>query len=207
MVSQRWRPLLLSTLAVIVVWGVALAGYKIAKGSKMTAAKIQAYAGSTDLSRLSGSDREKAIAGLIKRLNALSFEERRKARFNRAALGWFEQMTEQEKSDFVEQTMPTGFKQMLSSFEQLPEDKRRRTIDDALKRFREARKEAVEEGVVAAGGGDEPLVSKELEQKVRNIGLKTFYSESSAQTKAELAPILEELQRSMESGRPFRQRN
>lgn len=207
MVAQRWRPLLLTVLAVILVWGVAMAGYRIAKGSKMTAAKLQAYASSVDLSKLTGSEREKAIAGLIKRLNALSPEERRKARFNRAALGWFEQMTEQEKSEFVEQTMPTGFKQMLSSFEQLPEDKRRRTIDDALKRFREARKEALEEGTVSADAGDEPPISKELEQKIRNIGLKTFYSESSAQTKAELAPVLEELQRSMESGRPFRQRN
>lgn len=198
---------MLTALAVVVVWGVAIAGYTIAKGSKMTAAKLQAYVSSVDLSKLAGSEREKAIAGLIKRLNSLSPEERRKARFNRAALGWFEQMSEEERSDFVEQTMPTGFKQMLSSFEQLPEDKRRRTIDDALKRFREARKEAVQEGVVSADVGDEPLISKELEQKIRNIGLKTYYSESSAQTKAELAPVLEELQRSMESGRPFRQRN
>ena len=208
MISQRWRPVFLCVLAVLAIWVVALAGYTIAKNSKMTAEKVRAYAASVDLSKLSGDARARAIKELADKLNALSLEERRKARLDRLAWRWFDQMTEEEKARFIEATLPTGFKQMLTSFEQLPEEKRRKTIDDALRRLREAR----DQSATGPGGGNRtgtnspPVLSDELQAKMRTIGLKTFYSQSSAQTKAELAPVLEELQRVMESGRPFRGR-
>ena len=208
MLSQRWRPVVFSLLAVCGIWLVALAGYRIARNAKMTAEKVKAYAGSVDISKLSGAARAKAIQELEDKINALSLEERRKARLDREAASWFDRMTEDEKAGFIEATMPTGFKQMLTSFEQLPEEKRRKAIDDALRHLKEAR----DQMAGSPGGGNQdganaqPVLSPELQAKVRTIGLKTLYSQSSAQPKAELAPVLEELQRVMESGRPFRQR-
>jgi hypothetical protein len=174
----------------------------------MTAEKVRAYAESVDISKLSGAARAKAIRDLADKLNALSLEERRKARLERVSWVWFDRMTEEEKAGFIEATMPTGFKQMLTSFEQLPEEKRRKSIDDALRRLREARDQLANgpAGGNQGGTNSPPVLSDELQAQVRTIGLKTFYSQSSAQTKAELAPVLEELQRVMESGRPFRQR-
>jgi hypothetical protein len=207
MLSQRWRPVLYSVLAVVVVWVVAMVGYVLAKNSRMTAEKVKAYADSVDLSKLSADARARAIRELADKLNALSLEERQRARLDRTSWSWLAQMTEDEKASFIEATMPTGFKQMLSSFEQLPEDQRRKTIDDALRRLREDQSRA--QGRAGDGspiGTNTPVISDELQAKIRTIGLKTFYSQSSAQTKAELAPVLEEMQRVMESGRPFRQR-
>jgi hypothetical protein len=208
MSSQRWRPVFWSGVAICAIWLVALAGYRIAKNAKMTAEKVKAYAEAVDISKLKGEARARAIQELADKLNALTLEERRRARLDRTAWTWFDRMTEEEKAGFIEATMPTGFKQMLASFEQLPEEKRRKTIDDALRRLRDSRDQA---GIGAGGGrrigtNSPPVLSEELQAKVRTIGLKSFYSQSSAQTKAELAPVLEELQRVMESGRPFRQR-
>ena len=134
MLNHRWRPVILSVLAVFAIWIMTLIGYSIAKNARVTAEKVRAYAESVELSKLSVEARAKAIRELADMLNRLSLEERRKARLERVAWGWLEQMTEEEKARFIEATMPTGFKQMLSAFEQLPEEKRQKTIDNALSR-------------------------------------------------------------------------
>lgn len=121
MLSHRWRPLVFSLVALLAIWGLAFAGYTIAKNSRVTSEKVRAYAESVDLSKLSADARAKALQKLAKMLNALSLEERRRARMDRIAWAWFGQMTEDEKAAFIDATMPTGFKQMLTSFEQLPE--------------------------------------------------------------------------------------
>ena len=204
MVNQRWRPVIISALAIIAIWILAIIGFNAAKNSRLTAEKVTAYMESVDLSKLTSAQRDRAIQKLADKLNALPLDERRRAQFERVTQPWFDQMTEPEKSKFLEATMPAGFKQMLAAFEQLPEEQRRRTIDDTLRRLRESKARTL------AGEGDgtngPPPVSKDLQAKIRNLDLNTFYSQSSAQMKAELAPMLEEMQRVMESGRPFRGR-
>ena len=195
-----------SGVVIIGLWIIALTGYTIAKNRQVTVERVRAYVDSVNLAALSGSERAAAIKRLEEMLNGLSPEERQKARLERLSIAWLKLMTEEEKTQFIEATMPTGFKQMLTAFEQLPEDKRRKTIDDSLKRLRDEQRRmqaaSSEDGPADTNGP--PVISEDLQAKIRTIGLKTFYSESSAQTKAELAPVLEELQRSMESGRPFR---
>jgi hypothetical protein len=198
--SPRKRAVIWAAGGLVAIWVVAIAGYTISRNLKMTAEKVQAYVDSVDLRKLSGDARAKALRELADKINRLSMEERQRMRGDGSAYRWFEQMTEEEKAAFIEATMPTGFKQMIAAFEQQPEEKRKRAIDEALKRLRE---DSAAQGGQVAGqrGTNRPPLSPELEAKVRTIGLKTFYSQSSAQTKAELAPVLEELQKVMENGR------
>jgi hypothetical protein len=92
---------------------------------------------------------------------------------------------------------------MLGAFEQLPPERRRRGIDEAVKRLREARAQLDSGELPSATDGvtnAPPVITEELRQRIITTGLKSFYSESSAQMKAEAAPVLEELQRMMEHG-------
>ncbi|MEW6306007.1 MAG: hypothetical protein AB1705_21230 [Verrucomicrobiota bacterium] len=208
MLTQRQRPVLYAVIGIVAIWLVAWGGYTFAKHSKVTAEKVAAYLRETELSKLSAEARARALRDLAAKLNALPYEERRAARMDDEWNRWFREMTDKEKSEFLDATLPTGFKQMLTAFEQLPEANRRRAIGDAMRRLKQARDEMATEGGPFRDRGTNrpPELNPELQQKVIQTGLNAFYSQSSAQTKAELAPFLEELQRAMESGRVFRGR-
>ena len=206
MISQRKRAVVWAAVALAGIWILALAGFWISDSLKVTAAKVRAYVESVNFNKLSAAARAKALQNLAAKINALSLEERQQMRLDRSAYRWFDQMTEEEKGTFIEATMPTGFKQMISAFEEMPEERRRWVIGDVLKNMRESSGRAPGGQDAMGQGTNGPPISEELQAKVRTIGLKSFYSQSSAQTKAELAPVLEELQRAMESGRAFRGR-
>ena len=207
MLNQRQRPLVYGIVALVVVWLVVWTGYSLAQSSRVTAEKVRTYLRAVDLGKLRGAERAKALRRLADQLNALSYEERRQARLDREWRRWFEVMTEEEKGSFIAATMPTGVKQMMASFEQLPLERRRRAIEDSVKRLREARQglDGQEPDPESSDPGTNapPALSEELQRQIATTGLRTFYSESSAQARAELAPLLEELQRTMESGRLF----
>jgi hypothetical protein len=198
--SPRYKMLLWAGAGLVAAWILAFAGYRIAVGLKVTPEKVRAYSASVDLGSLSAADRARAIRRLADMLNALSYDERREARLGRIWEKWFAQMTEAEKSQFLEATMPTGFKQMINAFEEMPEERRQRAIGDALRRLRDAQATA-QTGQGLPVSTNAPLLSADLQKQMAAIGLKSFYSQSSAQTKAEVAPVLEELQRMMEGGR------
>ena len=204
MFTQRQRPILLAAATLAVIWVVALAGYQLARHAKVTPEKVRVYTESVDFSHLSAAEREAALQKLAAMLNALSLEERQGLRLDRTAYKWFEKMTEAEKGEFLEATMPTGFKQMIGAFEEMPPDKRKKVVDQAVKQMKDAREKMAAGGQMPPPGTNAVVLSAELQDKVTKIGLKSFYSQSSAQTKAEMAPFLEEMQRTMESGRMLR---
>ena len=198
MLNPRLRFLAWAVATIIGIWIVAMVGHWYFESLKVTADKVHAYVASVDFGALTVAARAKALKNLEDMLNALSYDERQKFRAEHLLNDWFSKMTEDEKTQFIEATLPTGFKQMINAFEQLPEDKRKHVIDDAMKNLHDANNQS------GGGANGQPPISPELQAKIRTIGLKSFYSQSSAQTKAEAAPLLEEIQRQMESGRFIR---
>ena len=206
--SPRSRPFAIALAVLATAWGLAFGGFSLARHLKPTPERVRAFLHSVDFSKLTGPQRAEVLRKLAKMLNALTLEERREARLDGEMAKWFAAMTDAEKTGFMEATMPSGFQQMFTAFEQMPADKRRKAVDDSVKRMREQREKAAQAGpedVASADTGKPAELPAELREKAVQIGLKTFYDTGSAQMKAELAPMLEEMQRSMESGQLFRE--
>jgi hypothetical protein len=206
MLGHRYRFIVYAVIALAVVWVLAATGFALARKSKVTAEKVAQQLRTVDLSTLSAEERAKTLRELARKMTALNIDERRRARLDGEWERWFGLMTEEEKGTFIEATMPSGFKQMVVSFEQLPEPQRKRAVEDALRQMKRAQegieKDNPEPGLWRSRTNRIEL-SADLQKKVVKIGLKSFYGDSSAQTKAELAPLLEEIQRTMERGALF----
>lgn len=201
----RQRVVFGALLVLILAWVIAGTGFWLAGQMKVTPDKVLIFLRETHLAELQGRVREKAVEQLGKMMARLTPQERRDIQLTSAWRRWILEMTDNERGDLLEATLPSGIQQMLASFEELPEDRRLRALNDAYKRLREAQNElARADPEESSNTNDLPELSPELQERALRTGLKTFYSESSAQTKAEMAPLLEEIQRSMESGRLFR---
>jgi len=198
MKNRRFRPLLFAAAALVAVWVVALVIFHFSGQARMTVEKLRQYVDSTDLDKLSAAKRDRAVTDFAGMVNSLSTEERMNWRREEGWKKWFAGMNEAERVKFVEMTLPTGFKQMMDAYSQLPADQRKKFIDDAVNRLRQA---GVNQSVGDYGRNGPPPLSPELERKVREIGLKEFYTDSSPETKAELAPLLEQMESQIRSGR------
>lgn len=202
MSNRRLHLLIRAVVALVVIWAVALAIFHFSARTKMTAEKVRQFVEATDLQQLSAAQREQALIDLEDKVNSLSLEERLKWRREDSWKKWFAAMTEAERRQFIESTLPTGFKQMMDAFNQLPPDQRKKLIDNAVKNLQSAGAGGVDSSVGDYGKNGPPPLSPELEQQVREIGLTEVYADSSAETKAELAPLLEQIQVQIQRGRP-----
>jgi hypothetical protein len=197
---------LLATAILAAFCGLGWLGYALTQSARVTADRVNQYARATNLPGMAGVSRAEALRRLAEMINQLSAEERRKWRLGGAWKRWFDNMTEAEKGQFIEATMPSGFKEWLGRFDGLPPDRRKQFIgylSDQLKETHQLVTDREPGATVSMfGTNPPPQLSAELEQRARTIGLKTYYTESSAETKAELAPFLEQLQREMQQGAP-----
>lgn len=174
-------------LAVVVIWGVAIGIISYARSLRPTQQSIAAYIQKNDLASRSLADRAKVIHKVGEMLNQLPLEERQAMRPGTTD-EFFRALTPDEQTAFLDETLPTGFKQMMEAFNKMEPEKRKRFVEGALKEMQKHQGEAV------------PPVDDQNVKRIVDQGLRSFYTDASADVKLDLAPLIEQMQVNLQGG-------
>jgi len=191
-----------------VIWILVFAVRSIAASKKITAERLQneiSELAFDDWSEDSGSsseaeERENEIRRIADMVNRLDFAERQKNRENQSAEDFFRKLDAREKNLFVDLTIVETMGRFMEALDQMPPEQRKEFVQKGLSEIQEGRTEA---DMARAQEMDEDLLTKISEE-----GMRAYFNEASADTKLDLAPLMEAMNEVMQGlrGNEFGQR-
>jgi len=175
-----WRNILVALVLLWVVAGAIVYGVRQARPS---AQSLSEYLAKHPLGDRTGAARAKIIMRVGDMLNGLTFEDRQSLQRTGVTRDFFKELTPEEQAAFLDATLPAGFKQMMDAFNKMEPEKRRKFVERAL-----------EEAKKHQGDAPPPGYDDQLAQKMVSQGLRSFYTDASADVKLDLAPLIEQMQ-------------
>lgn len=193
------QAVLLKGLAVLVlVWVVVFAVRSFATSKKITAESLNREVRELkfeDWSENPGAgaaakEREKEVRRIADMVNRLDFAEREKNRKNRAGEDFFRKLSIREKNLFIDLTIVESMSKFMEALDQMPEEQRKSFVEKGLKEIQEGR---TAEEMERAREMDESLLTKISEE-----GMRAYFDKASADTKLDLAPLMEAMNEVMQ---------
>jgi hypothetical protein len=177
--------------AILLLWALVYGIVRWAGSIRPTPEKVAAFIEQNPLDGIEEpEERRRVIGDLATMLNAMEpselkmLEERAESDPRR---NFFKDLSTEEQFFFLEKRVGRAFQQMMQSFNEMDREERKKIVERSLKRMQE------QNG--APGRLEE--ADPEVAEKITQAGLKSYYEDASAETKIDLAPLLEEMQRSM----------
>ena len=134
--------------------------------------------------------REEEIRRIAEMVNRLDFAEREKNRNNRSGEDFFRKLSVKEKNLFVDLTIVESMSKFMEALDQMPEEQRKRFVEKGLEDIQKGRTAEEMEG---ARKMDESLMTKISEE-----GMRAYFDKASADTKLDLAPLMEAMNEIMQ---------
>lgn len=182
------------------VWGCIWGIRTYAASRKITAERVQREfhdAGFADWSdRAAGEDsleavrRKEELRKLADLVNRLDFQEREKNRENRSGEEFFRKLAPDEKGLFIELTIAESMGRFMEALDTMSPEQRKKFVAQGLKDIQEGRTREEMARTEALG--------TELLDKVSEEGMKAYFEKSSADTKLDLAPLMESMNEIMQ---------
>jgi len=194
------RRIVVQAIAVLaIVWAV-VAGVRIFAGSKkITAERLEQRI--TEANFVDWSERENPAGREAKRreddireiadmVNRLDFRERERNRRSPANEEFFRKLSAAEKSLFLDLTVMESMNRFMEALDSMPPEQRRKFVEQGLREVAEGR---TEEDIARA-----KELGTDLLEKISREGMRAYFEKSSAQTKLDLAPLMEAINETMQ---------
>ena len=180
-----------TVLGLAAVWAVGYGIIYSLHASKPTAESVSAYLARTDVAQEQGRERERTIAKVEDQLNDVTFDDRQKLQRSGSLKHFFLSLTTPEQEAFLDATLPADFKQIMDAFNKMDPDKRRQFVAHAVE---DMQKRGTD------GNEPPPGVDPKINEHFINQGMRSFYKDASPDTKLDLAPLIEQMQRNLQMG-------
>ena len=189
-VLMRNLALIKGAILLIAIWAVVWGVTSWTDGRKATAKRVSQMIDdsifddwSSDVGNSTDStDRRDQLENIAKVLNRLDLRQREKLHDSRAGMKLFTRLSAEEKIYFVELTLTQSMRRMMEAFDKMPEKERERLVEKSLKDLQ------------GQGGDDLERLQNEDPAVIDRIvkrGLGAYYQNASAETKMDLAPLMD----------------
>jgi hypothetical protein len=197
-VSEKLVVILKGIAALVLVWAGVIAVRSFASSKKITSDLIDREVRELkleDWSVYSGGyaaamERNEDLRRIADMVNRLDFAEREKNRRNRVGEDFFRKLSATEKNLFIDLTIVESMSRFMEALDQMPEEQRKSFVEKGLKEIQEGR---TEEEIARAKELDESLLTKISEE-----GMRAYFDKASADTKLDLAPLMEAMNEVMQ---------
>jgi DNA-directed RNA polymerase specialized sigma24 family protein len=197
---RRKKVLIQTVVALVLLWGVVVAVRVFTGSRQITAEKVgkvvDAAAFEDWSTQNSPADATKAkqreeklreVAGLV---NRLDFAEREKNREDRATERLFRRMSPAEKKLFIDLTVRESMGRFMEAIDQLPPEKRKEFVERGLRE--------IESGKTGEDMARAQELGQELLETITSEGMRAYFEKASADTKLDLAPLMESMNEVMQ---------
>jgi hypothetical protein len=187
--------LLFAILAVAAIWGAVASVMALTDKHTSSPEKVQALmvkAPWYDDPNLDEDARRKYLDDVIAQVNRLDFNQRRQSREGDPDIGrrFMDSLSTSERHHFLEETVEQHFKSVMKAFNQMSREERQRIVAQAR---RDMQKNTPDDDNMRRLQQEDEQVYEHVVEK----GLGAYYEEATADTKMDLAPLMEEMQQKM----------
>jgi len=179
------------------IWGLVWGVMTITGVFRETPEKVIAYMESHPLAEEEDVDKRRKIIGtLAEKLNQLDHVQINEfggnpERSREQGEKFFKNMTPDEQLFFMEKRIGKAFNQMMNAFNDMERSERKQLVERTLKRMRDDDGERMQ---LQRLEETDPAAT----ERIVNEGLRAYYQEASAETKLDLAPLMEQMQRNLQ---------